>query len=246
MKIIDLEICAGSVISAENAQRGGADRIELCHNLNEGGTTPSYAAIDYCVNKLGLRTYVLVRPRPGGFTFTDLEHEIIKRDVEMCRQIGAAGVVIGSLDAKGNVDMQQTTELVSLAGNMEVTFHRAFDRCANPIKSLHDVIECGCTRILTSGCRPTAMEGIDVLRELVREANGKIKILAGSGVTAKNAIDLLNAGIEELHGSCKHLIPQTEYNQYFTSEAYIETDCNAVAELISTIEKNGYQIKNRK
>ncbi len=241
---IDLEICCGSVVSAENAKRGGADRIELCQNLNEGGTTPSYAAIDYCVNQLGLRTYVLVRPRPGGFTFTDLEHEIIKRDVEMCRRIGATGVVVGSLDENGNVDKRQTAELVALAGDMEVTFHRAFDRCADPIKALHDVIECGCTRILTSGCRPTAMEGIDVLRDLVREANGRIKILAGSGVSAANAEALIAAGVDELHASCKHTIPAQAYNQYFTSEPYIETNVDAVKELVCKI-KDCVSIKNQ-
>lgn len=242
--MIDLEVCAASVQSAINAKMGGASRIELCQNLNEGGTTPSYATIDYCVNDLGLRTYVLVRPRAGGFTYSAEEHELIKRDVVMCRKIGAAAVVIGSLLPNGDVDMKQTRELVELAGDMEVTFHRAFDRCANWNRALEQVIDCGCSRILTSGCRPTASEGAEVLKELQVQVNGRIKLLAGSGINPKNVCQIIKStGVSEVHASSKSVVPQQRYNDFFTSEGYAETNAAIVADIIHNIKAEGFTLR---
>ena len=135
--MIEVEICANSVQSAINAEKGGADRIELCQNLNEGGTTPSYAAIKYCVEKLSLK-------RPGDFCYNDAEYEAIKEDVLTCRELGVHGVVVGFLDKNLDIDTTRTAEIVKLAHPMEVTFHRAFDRCRDWRIALEQIIECGC------------------------------------------------------------------------------------------------------
>ena len=229
-----VEICANSVQSAINAEKGGADRIELCQNLNEGGTTPSYAAIKYCVEKLSLKTMVLVRPRPGDFCYNEAEYEAIKEDVLMCKNLGAHGVVVGFLDKNLDIDTRRTAEIVKLARPMEVTFHRAFDRCRDWHTALEQIIECGCDRILTSGQRKTAPEGIDNLREIQRLAAGRIKILAGSGVNSQNVADLIHAtGVGEVHSSCKHTIENMHKTNIEESSRYIETDSEEVGRFVA-------------
>ncbi|MBQ2575264.1 MAG: copper homeostasis protein CutC [Bacteroidales bacterium] len=229
-----VEICANSVQSAINAEKGGADRIELCQNLNEGGTTPSYAAIKYCVEKLSLKTMVLVRPRPGDFCYNEAEYEAIKEDVLMCKNLGAHGVVVGFLDKNLDIDTKRTAEIVKLARPMEVTFHRAFDRCRDWHTALEQIIECGCDRILTSGQRKTAPEGIDNLREIQRLAAGRIKILAGSGVNSQNVADLIHAtGVGEVHSSCKHTIENMHKTNIEESSRYIETDSEEVGRFVA-------------
>ena len=240
---MDLEICVNSIQSAYNARQGGATRIELCQALEQGGTTPSYSTIKYCTNELGLRTYVLIRPRTGNFVYNALEFETICQEVELCKQLGATGVVVGFLDSNHNVDMQQTKEIVSLAGDMEVTFHRAFDICNNPLQNLERVIDCGCTRILTSGCKATAYQGMDMLKKLVGQANGRIKIMAGSGINADNAIEIINTtGVSEVHASCKHVVGnwnETDVEHFLdpSNSIYSETDSNEVRHLSSLIAK---------
>ncbi|MBR3799641.1 MAG: copper homeostasis protein CutC [Bacteroidales bacterium] len=229
-----VEICANSVQSAINAEKGGADRIELCQNLNEGGTTPSYAAIKYCVEKLSLKTMVLVRSRPGDFCYNEAEYEAIKEDVLMCKNLGAHGVVVGFLDKNLDIDTKRTSEIVKLARPMEVTFHRAFDRCRDWHTALEQIIECGCDRILTSGQRKTAPEGIDNLREIQRLAAGRIKILAGSGVNSQNVADLIHAtGVGEVHSSCKHTIENMHKTNIEESSRYIETDSEEVGRFVA-------------
>lgn len=204
--MIQIEICAPGRSSAENAKAGGAGRIELCENLNIGGTTPRMDDVQYCVHDLHLRTHVLVRPRGGDFCYTDDEYLQILDDIRGCREAGAQCVVVGFLTSDGKVDVERTKAAVAAAEGMEVTFHRAFDRVEDPYEALEEVIGCGCHRILTSGCRPTAEEGIEVLRELVRRADGRIKILAGSGVTPANAARIVSeTGVKEIHGSCKRI-----------------------------------------
>ena len=233
-----IEICANSVQSAINAAKGGADRIELCQNLNEGGTTPSYATIKYCVEKLPLKTMVLIRPRPGDFCYNDAEYEAIKEDVLMCRQLGAHGVVVGFLDKKLDIDINRTAEIVKLARPMEVTFHRAFDRCRDWHKALERIIECGCDRILTSGQYKTAPEGIDNLREIQKQASGRIAILAGSGVNSQNAAEIIRAtGVNEVHSSCKHTIVNPQKTNIEDSSKYNETDLEEVKRLVEAVSK---------
>ena len=202
--MIEVEICANSKASAYAAKEGGAQRIELCTNLECGGLTPSEEEVEYCVRELGLRTHVLVRPRAGDFCYSPAEVEEMMASVEMCRRMGAAAVVVGFLDSKGHVDVELTRRFVRLAAPMEVTFHRAFDEARQePLEALRAVCEAGCHRLLTSGQRPTALEGAAVIRQLV-EADLPIKILAGSGVTPDNVRQLIEAtGVTEVHGSCK-------------------------------------------
>lgn len=201
---MEIEICCGSIQSAANAKAAGAKRIELCQNLNEGGTTPSYAAIKQCVEELHLDVFVLVRPRPGNFVYNELEIRTMEEDVRICKQLGVAGIVVGFLHEDGSIDTALTRRFTELAAPVPVTFHRAFDRCKDWKKSLEEVIACGCKRILTSGCQPTAMEGKDTLKELVRLAGDRITILAGSGVRPDNVRELVTyTGVREVHGSCK-------------------------------------------
>ncbi len=201
---MEIEICCGSIQSAANAKAGGAVRVELCQGLIEGGTTPSPSTINYAVKELGLQVFVLVRPRGGDFCYNELEIKTMEEDVEFCKRAGVAGIVVGFLHPDGSIDTELTRRFVKLAAPLPVTFHRAFDRCPEPLKALEQIIDCGCARILTSGCRPTAMEGADLLKQLVKQANGRIKILAGSGVTPENAAVLREkTGAPEIHGSCK-------------------------------------------
>ena len=201
---MEIEICCGSIQSAANAKAAGATRIELCQGLVEGGTTPSPATIDYAVRNLGLRVFVLIRPRGGDFCYNELEIKTMEEDVEFCKKVGVAGIVVGFLHPDGSINTELTRRFVKLADPLPVTFHRAFDRCPEPLKALEQIIDCGCARILTSSCQPTAIEGADLLQKLVKQANGRIKILAGSGVTPENAVALREkTGVPEIHGSCK-------------------------------------------
>ena len=199
-----IEICCGSIQSAANAKSGGAVRVELCQGLIEGGTTPSPATIDYAVRELGLQAFVLVRPRGGDFCYNELEIKTMEKDVAYCKKAGAAGIVVGFLHPDGSIDTELTRRFVELSAPLPVTFHRAFDECTEPLKALEQIIDCGCARILTSGCQPTAVEGADMLQQLVKQANGRITILAGSGITPENAAALQQqTGVPEIHGSCK-------------------------------------------
>lgn len=181
-----IEVCVDSVQSAIAAQRGGADRVELCDNLMEGGTTPSFGAIEQARKNLKIGLQVIIRPRGGDFLYSDLEFEIIKRDIEICKQIGANGVVIGILTADGEIDAKRTKQLIELAKPLSVTFHRAFDVTKDARKSLETLISLGADRILTSGQEPTASEGIDTIADLVQQAQNRITILACGSLNARN------------------------------------------------------------
>ncbi|SHK79703.1 copper homeostasis protein [Chitinophaga jiangningensis] len=202
--MLTLEICAGSVTSCIAAEKGGASRIELCDNLLEGGTTPSYGTIALAREKVKIDLYPIIRPRGGDFLYSDIEFDTMKQDVILCKQLGCNGVVIGILTADGKVDKTRCKELVDLAWPMGVTFHRAFDMTDNPFEALEDIISIGCERILTSGCRNTAMEGAELLKELVERADDRIAIMAGSGVRSTNIDTLVKTtGVTEFHTSAK-------------------------------------------
>jgi copper homeostasis protein len=173
--------------------------------------------------------------------YNALEFESIRREVILCRQLGATGVVVGFLDSNLDIDISKTKEIVALAEDMEVTFHRAFDICNNPLQNLEKVIDCGCTRILTSGCKATAHKGMDMLKKLTNQANGRIKIMAGSGINAANAIEIINTtGVDEIHASCKHVVGnwnETDVEQFLdpSNSIYSETDSDEVRRLSSLI-----------
>ncbi|QNL48318.1 copper homeostasis protein CutC [Olivibacter sp. SDN3] len=205
-----LEICANSFASALAAQNGGAHRVELCENLNEGGTTPSYGTIKKVREQLHIQVYVLIRPRAGDFNYTDEEFEIMKADILNCKQLGCDGVVIGLLDEEGNVASIRTKELVKLASPMGVTFHRAFDCCNDGLKALKTIIYCGCERILTSGMQNTAIDGANFLKELVDKAGDNIIIMPGSGVNENNIQELIEkTNAKEYHTSAKVPVAST-------------------------------------
>jgi copper homeostasis protein len=204
-----IEVCAGSIQSVIEAEKGGASRVELCDNLFEGGTTPSAATIELSCQLVHIPVYVMIRPRGGDFLYSDMEFEIMKRDIVFAKRYGASGIVVGLLLPDGSVDGQRTEELVVLAkkSGLGVTFHRAFDMSSDPYESLERVIKTGCERILTSGGENRAVEGKELIRGLVSAAAGRISIMAGSGVNPANVVDLINyTGISEVHISGKRRI----------------------------------------
>lgn len=203
------EICANSVESCLAAQEGGADRVELCAGIPEGGTTPSYGEIKLA-RKLLTKTklHVIIRPRGGDFLYTPLELERMEEDIRICRELGVDGVVFGCLTEEGEVDKEANRRLVELARPMSVTFHRAFDRTADPMKALEDIISLGCNRILTSGQQPKAIDGISLLAQLEKKLKEyplpPIQLLAGSGVNEENIRQIFDAtGIHEYHFSAR-------------------------------------------
>jgi len=203
-----LEIAANSVTSALAAQQGGAGRIELCAALELGGLTPSHAQIALARERLHIPLYVLIRPRAGDFLYSDLECETMQRDIETCVALGCDGVVLGVLDADGRVDTARCRPLIATAGELGITFHRAFDLSRDPAQALEDIVALGCERILTSGMQASAPDGVALIRELVVQAAGRLAVMPGAGVTAQNIAALAAAtGAHEFHASAKRPLP---------------------------------------
>jgi copper homeostasis protein len=199
-----LEIATSDFETTKSAVEGGADRIELCANLSEGGTTPSYGTIYQSRDAFDVLIYTIIRPRGGDFLYNDDEYEIMLHDIKLCKQLGCDGVVIGLLNEDGTIDIRRTAALIEIAYPMGVTFHRAFDRCREPMGAMEDLIKIGCERILTSGQQPTVNEGIELIAELNRVADHRIIIMPGSGVRKEN-IKLLaeKTGCTEFHSSLR-------------------------------------------
>jgi copper homeostasis protein len=181
-----LEICVDSVESAIASQVGGAQRIELCSDLNEGGITPSDGLIQAVRKHVGIDVFVMVRPRGGDSFYTSYEYDVMKADVIRMKELGVDGIVVGMLDQDSRVDVQRTRELVQLADPLQVTFHRAFDMSADLDESLERVIETGAHRILTSGAMQTISQGAERVTHLINAANGRIRILVGGGIRQEN------------------------------------------------------------
>lgn len=199
-----LEIAAGSLASALAAQDGGADRVELCEGLEYGGTTPSRGTLALARERLRIPLFVLVRPRSGDFLYDDAETEIMLRDIEQCVRLGCDGVVIGALDADGNVDMPRCRALVAAAGPLAVTFHRAFDAARAPLRALEDIIGLGCQRVLSSGAQASAAQGAALLAACVQQAGERLAVMPGAGIDAGNIAGLAQAtGARQFHASAK-------------------------------------------
>ena len=199
-----IEIATSDFATTKSAVEGGADRIELCANLAEGGTTPSVGIIKQCREKFNVQLYPIIRPRGGDFLFTNEEFEIMLMDVATCKQLGCDGVVIGLLNKDGSVDKERSRKLVELAYPMGVTFQRAFDRVNDPFKALEDIIDIGCERILTSGLVPSCLDGAPLIARLVQQANERIVIMPGSGLRSSNVIDVAKiTGAREFHTSAR-------------------------------------------
>lgn len=218
MNHYQFEVCANSVESCLAAQTGGADRVELCAGIPEGGTTPSYGDIATARELLThTRLHVIIRPRGGDFLYTPLEQRIMLKDIENARRMGADGVVFGCLTPEGDIDIALMKQLLEAAQGMSVTFHRAFDVCRQPKQALETLIQLGFHRILTSGAQPTAEQGIPLLKELQAQASGRIILLAGCGVNENNIARIASeTGIREFHFSARE---QLSSGMQFRNEA---------------------------
>jgi len=197
-----LEIVVYNIESALKAQEGGADRIELCDNPGEGGTTPSFGIIESVRQNVNLDVYVMIRPRGGDFYYTNYEFHSMKRDIYQCQRISVDGIVFGILNADGTLDKKRCKELIDKARPLKVTCHRAFDMTRDPFEALEDCIEVGFDRILTSGHRTTASLGADLISDLIKKANGRISIMPGSGVNENTVEEIVRkTGATEIHFS---------------------------------------------
>jgi copper homeostasis protein len=199
-----IEIATSDFVTTKSAVEGGADRIELCANLAEGGTTPSFGTIKQCREVFDILLYPIIRPRGGDFLYTDEEFAIMLQDVKLCKQLGCDGVVIGLLNRDGSIDVKRTSILIEAAYPLGVTFHRAFDRCKDPFAALEQLIDIGCERILTSGQQPSVADGIELVAELQQKADDRIIIMPGSGVRKENIKMLAEkTGCVEFHSSLR-------------------------------------------
>lgn len=199
-----IEIATSDFSTTQSAVEGGADRIELCANLAEGGTTPSYGTIRQCRDKFSVALFPIIRPRGGDFLYTMEEFDLMLKDVLLCKQLGCDGIVSGFLLKDGRLDIERTAALREAAYPMEFTFHRAFDRCQDPFEALEQLVETGCDRLLTSGQQPAVTEGMDLVARLQEASGDRIIIMPGSGVRKEN-IRLLadKTGCTEFHSSLR-------------------------------------------
>lgn len=196
------EVCANSVESCIAAQEGGAQRVELCAGMPEGGTTPSFGTIRMARNQIDLCLHVIIRPRGGDFLYAPLELEIMEEDIRMARSAGADGVVFGCLTPEGDVDMRAMERLLKVSEGLSVTFHRAFDYVRCPEQALEELIGLGINRVLTSGQKPAALQGAKLLRKLIQQADNRIVVMPGCGVNEQNIRELaLQTGAREFHFS---------------------------------------------
>lgn len=226
-----IEIASADFATTKSAVDGGADRIELCADLYQGGTTPSYGTILKCREAFDVELFPIIRPRGGDFLYSDEEFAIMLQEIRLCKEVGCDGVVIGLLNSDGSIDLKRTIQLVKKAFPMEVTFHRAFDRCKDPFAALEELIEAGCQRILTSGQKPTAPEGVDLIAELVKAANERIVIMPGSGVRKENIKMLAKkTGAAEFHASLRSRVRGSmEFiNPAFGEEDYTNPAINSL------------------
>lgn len=201
-----LEICCYSMECAISAEKNGADRIELCAAPLEGGLTPSWGVLKSTIAQVSIPVHPIIRPRGGDFCYTDGEFQAMLEDMRIVRELGYPGLVIGVLDAEGNVDKARMQDIMAAAGPLAVTFHRAFDMCAKPQEAIETLAELGVTRVLTSGQKASADKGLSLIRELIAHADAPI-IMAGAGVRASNLELFLEAGVKEVHSSAGKWIP---------------------------------------
>lgn len=203
-----LEVCIESAESAIAAETGGANRVELCDNLMEGGTTPSLGAVELTLKSVSIDVMMMIRPRGGDFLYTDLEYEIMMRDIQVGKELGVYGVVFGLLTPDGRIDKPRTAKLIEAARPLSVTVHRAFDMTIDPFEALDDLIELGVDRILTSGQEASTEQGIELITALVKHAGNRIILLPGCGIEESNISELIKrTGVKECHVTGKRQIP---------------------------------------
>src|SRR5690625_4385141 len=196
------EACVGSFTEAKKAWQLGADRIELCYNLAEGGTTPSMGTIKMAKEVLDIPICVIVRPRGGSFVYTHEEIQIMEEDIKRCKQMGADGIVIGALDENNELNLEVLERLIGQAGDMELVFHMAFNLIEDKKAALDKLIDLGINRVLTSGGEGSAFDNMENLKELIEYAKDRITILPGGGITEDNYMELVEkTGAKEVHGT---------------------------------------------
>jgi copper homeostasis protein len=234
------EVCANSLQSALAAEIGGAGRIELCAQLEAGGITPSAATIALAVKQLSIPVFVLIRPRSGDFVYDAFDFNVMKEDIIIAKESGAAGIVTGILKPNGDIDLERTAELVALARPMQFTFHRAFDRASDPLKALDDIIKSGADRILTSGQERSALSGKTLLKTLVKKAGDRIIILAGAGINPENVVEIVSfTGVSEVHASCSvKLKSNMEYTSVLDAEKSLTVTDVDIVKQIAVLLKN--------
>ncbi len=246
---VQVEICVGDVASAIAAESGGADRVELCDNLAVGGTTPSAGTIAESCRRLSIPVHVLIRPRAGDFVYSEPEIAVMRHDIEVARALGAAGVVLGVLTPEAAIDRELTATLIALARPMCVTFHKAFDQTQEPIAALDILIDLGVERVLTSGGRPTAFEGIEVLANLVDRAGNQITVMAGGRLSTSNLESIIRQGrVRDVHlgsatsrtiKSSTHTLPRDG-----SETSWNCTDRERVAEVVTLVQSiNGWVLR---
>jgi copper homeostasis protein len=242
-----LEIATTDFAGTEAAVNGGADRIELCSALSEGGLTPSFGLIRQCRKKFSIAVFPIIRPRGGDFLYSDDEYRIIKNDVALCKQLGCDGIVVGFLKRNGNIDKKRIAKIVEKAYPLEVSFHRAFDRCDDPFQAMEDIIDAGCQRILTSGQELTVTEGAGLIKKLIKAADNRIIIMPGSGVKKENIKALAEAtGAEEFHASLRSNIkskmdflhPSFSNAGNYEHSGILEEEVRAAKEELKQLQKN--------
>ena len=197
-----IEVCAESYEYAVKAEKAGADRIELCKDLHLDGLTPDYESAKRTIDTLDIPVFILIRPRGGDFIYSHEEFELMKRDILRFRKMGCKGIVSGVLNSDNSIDIKKTKELVELSRPLEFTFHRAFDKVNNPLNEIENLIELGIDRVLTSGQKEKAIDGLVLLKQLNSISKNRIKIMPGSGINKSNIVNFVN--FEEIHGSFKN------------------------------------------
>jgi len=235
-----IEICANSYQSAINAEKAGAHRIELCSELAVGGITPSFGLLKKVITDLNIPVHVLIRPRSGDFTYSDQEFEIMKTNIEICKNLGYAGIVSGILHSNMTLDVERTKELVELSKPLSFTFHRAFDWVLNPFETINQLEFIGVDRVLSSGQAISAEQGIELLQKLKNQSN--IKILPGGGIHAENAILFKDAGFDEIHLSATKRnqtieVPTISMNslKYFEETQLAFSDIETIQKIVSLL-----------
>lgn len=226
IKLYQVEVCVGNIQSAIHSQDGGADRVELCDNLLEGGTTPSIGMIERVREILSIGLHVMIRPRGGDFFYSDDEYDVMRKDIEAVKRCRADAVAFGILRTDGSVDTERCKRLLDLARPMKATFHRAFDMANHPLQALDDLIELGFDYLLTSGQQNRAIEGIDLIKRLVYEAGKSIQVMAGSGVNERNVKRLIDStDVRHVHVSCRKKVesPMEFMNENLRMSSSIES-----------------------
>lgn len=229
-----IEICANGIQSAQNAQLGGADRIELCTKLAVGGLTPSHTEIRTVVNTLTIETHVLIRPRKGDFIYSEQELQQMIDAITFCKNAGIKGVVSGVLTSEGNIDVEATSRLIAASEGMCFTFHRAFDACNHPEKEIKTLIDLKVDRLLSSGQQHKAIDGLPLLKKLQLLAGDQLEIMPGSGINTSNALQFKDAGFESIH-----LSATSNKNLVTNTKSFFETGSEGISDTVTIKEVVG-------